>query len=130
MPADLPVGPAALLMRALPLLLLLAVGCDSAAPDTAELRVANVSAVDFDTVEVGFTGPTRALGPVASGGVGAYEPFETAYRYGYVRVETVVGAFVLQPIDYFGEEPLPPGRYTFRLGIDSGDLKVALAEDS
>ena len=116
-------------MRALQLLalLLLATGCDSAVLATAEVRVVNASALDFDAVEVAFTGPARALGPVAAGDASAYEPFDTAYRYGYVRVETEAGEFVLQPVDYVGEEPLAPGRYTFRLGIDAGAL--TLVED-
>ena len=118
-------------MRALPLLvLLLAAGCDSADSDVAQVRVANASAVDFDAVAVAFTGPTRALGPVGAGEASGYEPFETAYRYGYVRVETEAGEFVLQPIDYVGEEPLAPGRYTFRLGIEGDALTLDLVEDS
>lgn len=130
-PADRPLpGPALPPMRALPLLLLLAAGCDSTVPDTAEVRVLNASALDFYAVEVTFTGPPHDLGPVAASDASAYEPFDTAYRYGYVRVETEAGERVLQPIDYVGEEPLAPGRYTFRLGIDDAAFTLTLVEDS
>lgn len=108
---------------------LLVAGCDSAGDGPARIRVVNASAVDFDAVEVAFLASPRALGPVPAGAASDYAPFETAYRYGYVRAETAAGALVLQPIDYVGEEPLAPGRYTFRLGVDGGALTLELEED-
>jgi Tfp pilus assembly protein PilP len=118
-------------MRTLPLLVLLAVvGCDSGSDRLPEIRVVNASAVDFDAAEVAFLESPQDFGPVGPGAASDYEPFETAYRYGYVRVETEAGDLVLQPIDYVGEAPLPPGRYTFRLGVDGGALTLDLEAGS
>jgi len=111
-------------------LLLVAAGCDTTSTEgDVQIRIENVSAVDFSDVEVGFDETSRSLGAVPAGGASAYGAFDVAYRYGYVRAETAAGPLVLQPTDYLGEELLDAGRYTFRLGVEGGDLTLTFVTD-
>ena len=108
------------------LALLLLAACDSADSTDATdvlLRVENETAVDFSSVSVGFTGEATTYGAVRAGRTSEYRAFETAYRYGGIGVRTADGgAYSLVPYDFVGEEPLAPGRYTYRLDIEENGL--------
>jgi len=97
-----------------------------------EVRVANRSDRDFDQVDVTFGSEKVSYGPVAQGTTSDYrEAQEEAYRYALVVVTAGGETFRFQPIDFVGETPLAPGRYTYALNIDPNDrqLTIDLIED-
>ena len=117
------------------LLGLVAGGCTSVQESAAsgvEVRVANRSDRDFDQVDVTFASQKVSYGPVAKGAASEYrEAQEKAYRYALVVVTAGGETFRFQPIDFVGETPLAPGRYTYALNIDPNDrqLTIDLIED-
>lgn len=52
-----------------------------------------------------------------------YISFQTLYKYAYVEVIIDTDTLKFSPIDYVGEEPLSPGRYTFEIGIANYEAK-------
>ena len=114
------------------LALLLVAGCDSA-DDTDDagvlLRVENASAVDFSSVSVGFTSEEAAYGAVRAGRASEYRTFGTAYTYGTIAVRTEDEVYNIIPYDFVGEEPLVPGRYTFRLDVEGSRLRLEFEQD-
>ena len=118
--------------------LLLGAGCNApsdtsppAAPRgpaaPVEISIQNDSSVDFDSVVVAFPSQRENFGPVAAGAESSYRTVEMAYRYAYVEAHHA-GAepYVLQPIDYTGEELLADGRYSYALDIQNGELTLEL----
>lgn len=103
-------------------------GCDLSAAET-EVRVANLSSVDFSTVTLGFARTTVAVGAVPARGTTGYLVVDEAYDYGTIRVETAEGTYGIQAIDFVGEEPLPAGRYTYRLTLIDGQLGMTFQAD-
>lgn len=97
--------------------------------DAVYLRIANTSPFDFYSVYVSFPGDEGTFGKISGGRVSDYQMFETAYRYGYIEVIAYNEKYVLQPIDYVGEEPLENGQYTFQLAIDGKSLNLIPRED-
>lgn len=92
-----------------------------------EVRVANRSDRDFDQVDVTFGSQKVSYGPVAQGATSEYkEAREEAYRYALVVVKAGGEEFRFQPIDFVGETPLAPGRYTYALNIDPNDRQVTI----
>lgn len=80
------------------------------------IRVKNASTLEFDEILVESEEHLyNALSPDA---YSEYQEYETAYRYAYIRVSSGEEEFVLQPIDFVGEEILPVGLYTYELSID------------
>ena len=114
---------------------LVAIGCASAKETAAggvEIRVANRSDRDFDQVDVTFQSKKVSYGPVAKGATSEYRTAqEEAYRYALIVVTAGGETFRFQPIDFVGETPLAPGRYTYALNIDPNDrqLTIDLKED-
>ena len=112
------------------LLSLAAVGCTSVKEPAAggvEIRVANRSDRNFDQVDVTFGSKKVSYGPVAQGATSEYkEAKEEAYRYALVVVTAGGEEFRFQPIDFVGETPLAPGRYTYALNIDPNDRQVTI----
>jgi len=110
-------------------------GCAAAKESAAggvEIRVANRSDRDFDQVDVTFNSQKVSYGPVAKGATSEYRTAqEEAYRYALVVVTAGGETFRFQPIDFVGETPLAPGRYTYALNIDPNDrqLTIDLVED-
>ncbi len=80
------------------------------------LRIKNVSEVFFEEVQVGEA--TEKHMNIAPDEFSEYFEYTTAYTYGYIEIKSGEEIFVLQPIDYFGETPLPPGFYTYELDIN------------
>lgn len=110
---------------------LAAVGCTTAQESSAaggvEVRIANRSDRDFDSVDVTFTSKKVSYGPVAKGATSEYQTVqEEAYRYALVVVTVGGETFRFQPIDFVGETPLAPGRYTYALNIDPNDGMVTI----
>ena len=106
--------------------------CDSPFGPTGDVnvRVANNSSFAFSRVEVVFPENEVDYGSVRANGVSEYEPVETAYRYAYIEVEVGGEVLKIQPIDYVGERPLGPGRYTYLLNVTvEGHLTLEFRED-
>lgn len=114
-------------------LLLFAAGCgitnSADQSDAVQLRVANASDVDFESVLLKFPGVEADYGAVAAGEVTAYRDMNGAYHYGLIEVVTDGDTLRLVPIDYVGEEPLAAGRYTFVLDVEGDALGMTFVED-
>jgi hypothetical protein len=94
-----------------------------------EIRIKNGSNIDFDRVTVEFPGPREVdYGPVPKGGVTAFQTVTHAYRYAGVAVTAGGRQLSIQPMDYLGEEELSPGRYTYSLDIENGNLVLQLEQ--
>jgi hypothetical protein len=87
------------------------------------IRVHNATGADLDAVVVYVPiAPRKAVdfGPVADGAYSAYREVATAYRFVEIGASGAAGSYSLRPYDYVGEQPLPEGRYTYRLGVAQG----------
>lgn len=94
------------------------------------IRVANESSFAFGRVEVGFPESSVDYGSVKAHSVSTYSRVESAYRYAYIEVQIGGEELRIQPIDYVGETPLEPGRYTYALNVTiEGYLTLTLRED-
>lgn len=85
------------------------------------IRLRNLS----DTLEMRaaygiFPGDTVLFGDIPARGYSGYHPVKRAYRYAYLRVQAGGREWVLQPVDYVGEKPLEPGRYTWEIKPHAG----------
>lgn len=95
-----------------------------------QVRVANNSSFAFERVEVVFPENEVDYGSVSAHGVSEYVPVETAYRYAYIEVEVGGEVLTIQPIDYVGEKPIGPGRYTYLLNVTvEGHLTLEFREE-
>lgn len=75
------------------------------------VRVRNTSSVDFDAASI----DELQFGSVRAGAVSDYKPVESGrciYRYGSMSITSGKQRFMVFPIDFVGETPLPPGFYT------------------
>lgn len=113
------------------IILVAGIGCDGSGShlEVTKLRVENMSNVDFSQVVIGFPGEEAHYGAVQAGRSSEYRVFETAYRYGDVKVKAANETYAIWPIDYVGEEPLGPGRFTYMLDIEGGDITLRLESD-
>jgi hypothetical protein len=97
------------------------------------IRVYNATGADLDAVVVYTpTAPREAVdfGAVANENYSGYREVPIAYRYAEVEASGIGGTYSLRPYDYVGEEPLPDGRYTYRLAAAYGRLTLDLEEDT
>ena len=91
--------------------------------EDVNIRVRNLSALTFDRVQVGETDKVHEM--VSPDAFTEYLSYEEAYRYAYIEIQSGTETYVLQPIDFVGESPLPIGLYTYELDI-SGEGEVLL----
>ncbi|ALM06512.1 hypothetical protein SB49_00795 [Sediminicola sp. YIK13] len=113
------------------LLVLICFGCTDRDDSVilANIRVRNVSAINFDSVQVGAEDKIHEN--VAPNGFSEYLEYETAYSYDYIKITSgEEGVFILQPIDFVGENPLPPGFYTYELNVlETGEVQLQFVVD-
>lgn len=81
-----------------------------------QIRVKNVSAIQYDSIQVG--GAEMIHTNVGPDSYTDYLEYETAYTYDYINISAEDETYVLQPIDFVGETPLPFGFYTYEIGLD------------
>lgn len=112
------------------LLVLFAVGCSDRDDelDGVQIRIKNVSSILYNTVQVGTEDNLhKNIGPDK---YSEYLEYETAYTYSYVRIIAGEETYVLQPIDFVGESPLPLGFYTYELNIsEDGHVHLNFVAD-
>lgn len=100
---------------------------DSPVSNAVQVRIRNDSAVTFDRVDL-WLDRVSGLAPGASSDY--LTPPGPAYRYAKVVVTISGREIVLQPVDFVGETPLEPGRYTYALSVtDEGDLALEFETD-
>ena len=101
------------------MMITVALSCTDRDDDVEEIniRVRNISDIVFDMVQVGEADKIHEnVGPDS---FTEYLQYEEAYRYAYIEIQSGAETFVLQPIDFVGETPLPKGLYTYELNIDN-----------
>jgi hypothetical protein len=94
---------------------------DAGPTEGINLRIQNRSVYTFDEVYVVTRGDGQTYDKLLPGGTSSYKGFDVLYRYAFIRIKSGNKEYILQPIDYFGETPLPEGNYTYVLGIDDPD---------
>jgi len=80
------------------------------------IRIQNASSLIFDEVQV--ADQAEVYMEISPDGFSEYQEYETAYQYAYIQITSGEEVYVLQPIDFVGETPLPIGLYTYVLNID------------
>jgi hypothetical protein len=97
----------------------LAGGCATIpAPSETLVRLHNASGVSLDAVSATFSGHVADYGRIPAGATTDYRPAPGAYRYAFIAARVDGERYVLQPIDYVGEQPLGPGRFTYAIDVD------------
>ncbi|MGV8908784.1 MAG: META domain-containing protein [Propionicimonas sp.] len=104
---------------------------NSTSAAVVEIRVQNVSDIDFDEVRVTFpNGLSVDYGSVSSGASASYAQVDQpAYRYAALQVTVAGRDYNLQPVDYVGEIALKPGKYAYVLDLINGRLDLTFAID-
>ncbi len=82
---------------------------------TVQIRIKNTSSITYDEVLVGDAEELHM--DVPPDGYSEYFEYAVAYRYAYIQIHSGEETYILQPIDFLGETPLPPGFYTYQLSV-------------
>lgn len=97
-----------------------------------QVRVHNATGAQLESVRVlAPVVPPRpvAFGPLDDDAHSDYHDVPDARRIAHVEATGPAGDLVLQPYDLVGEEPLPPGRWTYRLSVTQGRLRLDVTDD-
>jgi len=111
-------------------LLIFFVGCTDRDDNISavNLRIKNNNSFTYDRVQVGADDKFHEN--VAAGSYSDYLEYVKAYRYAYIKIDTLGNSHVLQPIDFVGEDSLSPGFYTYELEIDAeGNVDLDFKRD-
>jgi hypothetical protein len=100
-------------LLALAALSISACGNPFAVTERVEVRFRNATALTLSDISLQWPGGSMQSSQLAPGGVSPYEQHDGAYSYGALSVTANGTVRRIQPIDYVGEQPLPPGRYTY-----------------
>ena len=100
------------------LLFVFATSCTDRDDDltAVNIRIKNSSALTFDRVVV--ESEDHIYENIGADSFSDYQEYETAYSFNYIEITSGEETYVLQPIDFVGEEELPIGLYTYDLQID------------
>lgn len=112
--------------------------CEKEKEDTLEtggilIRIENTSKFTYKDIKVKLD-EEREYENLFAGETSAYRPFSRAYRYAYVELKINDKRYILQPIDFVGEEELKEGKYTYQIAADDssseyGRLNLTFKED-
>ncbi|MEY8019679.1 hypothetical protein AB8P51_02510 [Muriicola sp. SD30] len=105
-------------------------GCTDRDDDLSavNIRIKNSSSLAFDEVVV--ADEEHIFENLSPDSYSEYQEFEMAYRYAYIRITSGEESFVLQPIDFVGEEELPLGLYTYDLNLtEEGEVILEFVID-
>ena len=108
------------------------VSCKKEESKEVFIRVRNQSAYQFENVVVNTYNQPKSYGVIKQGQNSVYMKFDMAYRYAYIKLTAAEKELILQPIDFVGETPLEPGKYTYSLSISDfnrGRLELKFQED-
>jgi|WetSurMetagenome_2_1015567.scaffolds.fasta_scaffold319873_2 hypothetical protein len=87
--------------------------CKKDETDTVKIRVKNTSSYYYSNIIVS----DKNYGNIDSFDYSDYQIFQIAYRYAYVKLYIDTVAFIIQPVDFVGEENLKGGNYTYLIGV-------------
>jgi len=94
------------------------------------IQIENNSIFDFELIHVNTSGGKHDYGNLLSGQSSDYKSFEKAFRYAQIEMKINGEITRLQPIDYVGEAPLPPGNHAYVLDVSRSagqyNLKLSL----
>lgn len=90
-------------------------------PGNVCIRIENSSEYSFQSFHVNFEGQMVPFGPLTPGATSGYRKVDAAYRYAFTEAFSDGRRFVLQPIDFVGEQYLEPGAYTYRYTVSPLD---------
>jgi hypothetical protein len=97
-------------------------GCDILGLDGAvDIRVRNASSLTFDEGVLYVHMDSILFPGLEPGQATPYQEVDRGYRIATTQVVTGPDTARLQVIDFVGEEPLDPGRYTFVLSFFEGN---------
>jgi hypothetical protein len=85
--------------------------------DPVQVRLENASTVTFETATLFSADGSHTFQDVAPGAMTPYVTVSMAYRSATTEVVIPGDTLRLQVIDFVGEEPLDPGRYTYVLSV-------------
>jgi hypothetical protein len=88
--------------------------------DNVLIRVKNVSQFNFNEVIVNTSDGENFYADINRNETTTYKPFDIAYRYAFVELRINGDIFTIQPLDYVGEVPLSPGKYTYEINATQG----------
>lgn len=97
-------------------------------PEAVMLRVKNTGTIDFVNVTLAFSGEEVQFGALAAGQTSNYRSFDTAYKYGFIEIQTTGKVYHLVPTDYVGETPLKKGYYTYNVKIENNSISFEFDE--
>ena len=113
--------------------LLIPSGCNPfGSDDPVEVRVRNGSTLTLDKGALYVHRDSITFTSLGPGQATPYQEVEKAYQIASTWVVTGSDTARLQVIDFVGEEPLSPGRYTYVLAFFEGDptnLTLQLTKD-
>ena len=100
------------------------------------LAIQNKAEVDFDSLRIAVPSSTTGegkevvldIGPLKAGETTQYYELPLLYDYAYVRVLAGGKEYLLQPVDYVGEEPKTPGYYVYRLTLYEKQVMIEVAQ--
>jgi hypothetical protein len=88
-----------------------------AATQRVEVRFRNATSQTLSDISIQWPGGSMQASQLAPGSMSSYEQHDGAYGYGALSATANGTVRRLIVIDYVGEQPLTPGRYTYVISL-------------